>query len=862
MFDSIYILPFDKIGKENLNQVGGKGANLGELIKAGFQVPSGFCISIKAYQRLLTEGDLQSEINRIISTIKWEQTLDIEMKSAEIRARIETQTIPLQIAEEIRSAYLQLGDSEHSTQPAVAVRSSATAEDLPNASFAGQQETYLHIRGVDDVLFHVRKCWASLWTARAMSYRNQQGYSHEEVYLSVVVQKMVAAEVAGVAFSVNPLNENVSQVLITSAYGLGEVVVAGSVIPDSFVLRKNDFSILSKEKGTKERELIAGDKGHTKLVNVNKSRRNSFSLSNTQLKKLGELVSQAEKYYGVPQDIEWAWAKGKFYLLQARPITTMGKNQESLIQGKASRLQRFIIDDLIEHYPEAPTALDYNVVTISYQALLNRGISLGLKGPTAKEIICLEHDGRIRLIPPKIRLTFKLVYSFRNMLKQNRNYSAYSLEWDKIRQEVQSKVAYFETLNWGTVSDKELLKYFEQIFALAERVIKRRFFYVMDLNILPMFCLSIVLKLFGKKHQSPLAVDLITTGLDYRTAVIDRALTRLALLAEQSPPIKALILESAPEDWKGIFEFLNKSTAGRKFFEQLNLFLAEHGYRTEKTYQPFNSESWKENPGRLLVTIRAAMQDTNLREREAKEKERKNEHQKWVEGFQARLKGNWQKLFQWSYLQCRENHILREDTLFELERLFVAGRLVTRELGERLTRAELLTQPNEIVFLTKEEIPEFSLAKLDNKIKIRELVRERRRNFSINQTLWKNTLIQTASKNTGEGLKGQAGSPGLAEGPARIIRSAKEFGELRKGEILVCPYTDPSWTPLFALAAAVVADTGGPLSHAAIVAREYGIPAVLGTKIGIHTFKDGERLIVNGTKGIVISKGVDSQGSS
>jgi len=853
----MYILPFAKVGRENLNQVGGKGANLGELIKAGFRVPFGFCISVNAYQRILSNNDLQHEIKRIISTIEWEQAVDIEAKSSEIRALIEAQAIPPQVAEEVQAAYVQLSEQEPSDEPAVAVRSSATAEDLPNASFAGQQETYLNIKGIDDVLLHVRKCWASLWTARAMSYRNQQGYSHEDVFLSVVVQKMVEAEVAGVAFSINPLTEDVNQLYITSAYGLGEVVVAGSVTPDSFVLRKKDFSILRKEKGSKERELILGDRGHTVLRDVDISRRNTFSLSNNQLKQLGQLISQVEKYYGVPQDIEWAWAKGEIYLLQTRPITTLGrKTQETLILGKASRLQRFIIDDLIEHYPEAPTTLDHAVVTISYQALLNRVINWGLRGPAAKEIIYLEHDGRIRLIPPKVRLTLKLANSFRIMLKQNKNYEAYALEWSKIGREVQSKVAYFETLNWGTVPDKELRQYFAQIFALAERVSERRFFYVMDLNILPMSGLSLVLKLFSRKDQSPMAIDLITTGLDYRTAVIDRALNRLALLAERSSFIKALILERAPEDWKNSFELLNQSETGRVFLEQLNLFLAEHGYRTEKTYQPFNSESWKEDPGRLLVALRAALQDTSLRERETKETERNKEHQKWLEGFQARLKGNWKKLFQWSYQQCRENHILREDTLFEFERIFVAGRMIAREIGERLTQAELLTQPNEIVYLTREEISEILLAMADNEMKIRELVLKRRRNHSINQALWRNTLIQTASKYTGEGLKGQSGSPGLAEGPARIIRSAEEFGELRKGEIIVCPYTDPSWTPLFVLASAVVADTGGPLSHAAIVAREYGIPAVLGTKIGTENFKNGERLIVDGTKGIVISKGL------
>ena len=292
---------------------------------------------------------------------------DIEENSAIIRTFILNEKIDSQLESDIVNAYQQLGGGY------VAVRSSATAEDLPDASFAGQQETFLYVKGEKELSGYVKRCWASLWSARAMSYRNKKGFDHQKVFISVVIQKMVDATVSGIMFTSNPLTQNENELYITSAYGLGELVVSGQVTPDSFIIDKKNIDkknkhVTSKELGTKEKEHVIGTSDRTSLLQVTVERRKQYSLTEKQLLQLADLAVNVENHYQSPQDIEWAFADDQLYLLQSRPITTLEK-MEQVDLGKINQTQIKILDDLLEHYPEAPTPLDYTLVTMSYQAL-------------------------------------------------------------------------------------------------------------------------------------------------------------------------------------------------------------------------------------------------------------------------------------------------------------------------------------------------------------------------------------------------------------------------------------------------------------------------------------------------------------
>ncbi|MGH7963050.1 MAG: PEP/pyruvate-binding domain-containing protein, partial [Candidatus Binatia bacterium] len=301
----------------DLSQVGGKGANLGRLTQAGFVVPPGFVVGTTAYAAHI-EG-LKGQIADLLGTVNYNDPEKLEASVSEIRSWITTAKMPSAVADEIARAYEKLGGDLY-----VAVRSSGTAEDLIGASFAGLHDTYLDIRGRDQVIDAVKRCWASLWTARAAFYRHTQGFDHFSTSIAVVVQTMVESEVSGVMFTGNPINAATDQIVINASWGLGEAVVSGIVTPDEFIVRHKDLKVLNRTLGMKEVQIVRdADTGNGTIKEIVPERRRTvFTLSPEQVTALAEIGRRIQAAYeGFPQDIEWAYQAGKFYVLQARPIT-------------------------------------------------------------------------------------------------------------------------------------------------------------------------------------------------------------------------------------------------------------------------------------------------------------------------------------------------------------------------------------------------------------------------------------------------------------------------------------------------------------------------------------------------------------
>ncbi|HHV79883.1 MAG TPA: phosphoenolpyruvate synthase [Firmicutes bacterium] len=323
-----YVKWFQELSKNDVPLVGGKGANLGEMSRAGMPVPPGFCITAEAYKYFVETSGIQEYVRQALKGVNVDDIRALDEVTREIRSRIVSATVPGPIEAEIRQAFEELRKGE---EIAVAVRSSATAEDLPEASFAGQQDTYLNVKGIESVLTSVKKCWASLWNARATSYREKHGFNHMSVYLSVVVQKMVDADRAGVAFSTNPVNRSTAEIMINASWGLGEAVVSGQVTPDEYIVEKGSFRI--KEKIVSDKKIMAARKpdGGVAMVEVadylGPDHVTRQCLSDEEIVELAKRVVSIENHYCFPQDIEWAYSERdkRFYLLQARPITTLGK---------------------------------------------------------------------------------------------------------------------------------------------------------------------------------------------------------------------------------------------------------------------------------------------------------------------------------------------------------------------------------------------------------------------------------------------------------------------------------------------------------------------------------------------------------
>ncbi|WP_071125953.1 phosphoenolpyruvate synthase [Peptoniphilus lacydonensis] len=330
-----YIKWFDEIGKGDVGIVGGKGANLGELTSFGLPVPPGFCVTASGYTKFIKYAELDEVVKLLMEAVDVEDVDELTNASKEIQTKIKEKEFDPELKEEILSAYREFSENIGLKDPEVAVRSSATAEDLPDASFAGQQDTYLHISGEEELLSHIRDCFASLWTSRAIYYREKQNYDHFDVALSVVIQKMVNSEKSGVMFTANPINNSSDEMMINASYGLGEAVVSGIVTPDEYIIDKKTKKVIEKNISEKEYMVIKNENGvGTRTVNVKdilgEDAIKAEALSEDELNTLIERGLKVEKLYGSVQDTEWGFDKDtkEFYFLQSRPITTLAGDKE------------------------------------------------------------------------------------------------------------------------------------------------------------------------------------------------------------------------------------------------------------------------------------------------------------------------------------------------------------------------------------------------------------------------------------------------------------------------------------------------------------------------------------------------------
>lgn len=312
----MFIQFFSKIGKKDAAIAGGKGASLGEMTQAKIPVPPGFVILAGAFDRFLIETDLEQELEAQLKKVNYKDINSVDGASNIIRALILRAKMPTDLEKDIVSDFKKL------KAKFVAVRSSATAEDSSSASWAGELETYLNTTD-KTLLLNVKKCWSSLFTPRAIFYRAEKKLLKTKVSVAVVIQEMVDSEISGIAFTVHPVTKDKNQIIIEAGYGLGEAIVSGSVTPDSYVLDKRDYSIIDINIASQERQIVKGATGGTKWVAINKSAQEKQKLNGRQIVELAKICVGIEKHYKFPCDIEWAYKKGKFFITQSRPITTL-----------------------------------------------------------------------------------------------------------------------------------------------------------------------------------------------------------------------------------------------------------------------------------------------------------------------------------------------------------------------------------------------------------------------------------------------------------------------------------------------------------------------------------------------------------
>lgn len=892
------ILPFAAIDANMLTQVGGKGANLGVMARAGLPVPPGCCVTTAAYARAASAAGLEPLLDQI-AVIPPGERAELERAAATVRAKLLAVAMPNDIAGSITEAYRMLGPD--GLVP-VAVRSSATAEDLPFASFAGQQDTYLNIVGDAAVLDAVRRCWASLWTDRAVSYRASNHIDQRAVRLAVVIQRMVQAEVAGVLFTANPLTGHRHQAVIDASPGLGEAVVSGAVNPDHFVVNTASGEIVERRLGDKRVVIRAAAGGGTEQI-AHAAPGDSFCLSDEQVRALARLGAQVEAHYGAAQDTEWAIdAAGKLWLTQARPITTLYPMPESavtpddqlrvylsasMIQGvdrpftpmgvQTFRLLSSALTAFVSGKPPlhieagSPYLLDFGQrlfvdATPLLRNALGRDVVLRIlsgmeaqSGAIFKQVVT---DPRLRprtarkaptvrkLIPVALRtrVPVRVAGALLHPTAARRRVAVLEALLRQPNQAGQAALALPPNANAAAYLDAFERRLMLYIRRLANTVLPLGFS-----GIASVLLANRLLKRIATADEA----QTVLRGLPYNpTTEMDLALWALAQRLRADPSIASLVEGTPPEQLALAYQSGQLPTGLR---EGLAAFLATYGHRAVAEID-LGLPRWSEDPTHILGVLANYLRLNNpdlapdaqfargARAAEAmvKELNRRARRKGWFYSRRVRFILN----------RVRDLTGTREMPKFCIVLLLMRCRELLGLAGEELARLGRIERADDIFFLT---LPEARAAAAG--AEQRALVRERRASYD--QEMGRRHLPRVLLSDgtepaaaapaiaSGEGaLRGTPASAGQVTANARVILDPAG-ARLEPGEILVAPSTDPGWTPLFMTAAGLVMEMGGSMSHGAVVAREYGIPAVVGVSGAVERIVTGQRITVDGSNGVV-----------
>ncbi|HEX6709413.1 MAG TPA: PEP/pyruvate-binding domain-containing protein [Rubrobacter sp.] len=876
------ILPFKAIDRSALPVAGGKGANLGELVRAGLPVPAGFCITTAAYELVAADAGLEPTLAALAETPP-EDTERLAGLAAEARSRLSEASVPRALARAIAEAYGELGEAVP-----VAVRSSATAEDLPYASFAGQQDTYLNVVGVESVLDAVRRCWASLWTDRAVSYRATNGIDPHGVRLAVAVQRMVDSSVAGVLFTANPVSGKRRQAVIDASPGLGEAVVSGMVNPDHFVVDTATGTIVERRLGDKRVAVRAAAGSGTERVEMAASE-DEASLSDGQILALAKLGARVEEHYGSPQDTEWAIdGDGKTWLLQARPITTLfpipaPTNEEdlrvyfsfSVAQGvyrpltpmglQAFRLIISAVATLAGRPPRNPydgpdffnesAGRIFADVTPLLRSKQGRGLfNLVMRNMEARTVPIVKHlieDPRLALVPtsrwPVLRTVLSVFVRGRIPLRVVQALA----RPEKARARAARVVARFRAAD-DVPPDASAAEH----LAAAEHWLSSGPPGLLS-GVPPAFIAGLGANTVAGKLLGDLATDderrVAMRALPHNpTTEMDLALWEIAREARADPDSATALGETPPER---LAEDYRSGSLPPKLQASLEDFLRLYGHRGVAEID-LGLPRWSEDPTYILGVLAnylrlddpEAAADVQFR-RATREAEEMVAELTRRAARKGRLRG---AMVGFLLGRARELSGLREMPKFCIVLLMARARELLWKVGEGLAGAGRLESAEDIFFVS---VPEAwaGLAGED----LRPLVRGRRAIYEqeIERKHVPRLILSDGTEPTAEAhgaaegvLLGTPASGGVVTEKARVILDPGG-ARLEPGEILVAPSTDPGWTPLFLTAGGLVMEMGGPMSHGAIVAREYGIPAVVGVPDATELINTGERITVDGAAG-------------
>ena len=861
-----YILPLSD-PQANLETVGGKGMSLARLVNAGIPVPNGFHITTAAYQQFVDENNLGTGIRQALEKIDTTCPETLETASRKIKELFGQAIIPAPLVETILKSYGDLPGG----LPAVAVRSSATAEDLPEASFAGQQDTYLNITGPQQLLEAVQKCWTSLWTARAIGYRARQGIHAEGVALAVVVQLMVNAEAAGILFTANPISGKRDEIIINASWGLGEAVVGGTVTPDALTLDKATGKIIRRETAKKLIMTVRTADG-TEEENVPVAMQERPVLSDTQAAELVRISREIEDLYQMPMDIEWAYADEEFAILQARPITAIADApfDWSPPDPKGTYMRTSVIDLM----PKPLTPLFNTLYLPAHRAQMAPASEqmIGSKAVLTEDFITTINQYAYvnSYYPPRVLwwVLTKLLPAYPKFLGK-----LVPLWREEIHPAYQTTVASKQGIDPANYSIKQLWNEIQELVDAAAYYICSLMFATMGASAGSEGLLTMAYNKFAKQNGDPDA-SVLLMGWNNIPIRSEKSLYDLAQWIKTNPTLQTYVLdtptdiltdqltaESLPANAVHI-----ETDTWEIFSRRFQSHLDQYGHIIFQL--DFAEPLPCDHPEMMLENIKMYLRGEGSDPHE-RQQESEQERITTTEIMLNRLKGLKRWLFAKALNWGQTMAEVREDALADIGLAYPLIRAFLLELGQRLSTNDLIQQPEDIFYLEQEEITNcITLLEQGQKPDdFSKLVDERKAffhraaqitpppMFPVKKRVMgiKTEAFIAASGNEQNGnlLKGVAASAGNVTAPARILHGPEDFSHMQFGDILVASTTTPAWTPLFAMASAVVTDIGGPLSHGSIVAREYDIPAVMGTGNATKRIQNGQMITVDGSAGTV-----------
>jgi pyruvate,water dikinase len=846
-----YVLGLHEVGEAQVAVVGGKGAHLGALSRIeGIRVPPGFCITTAAYRRIAPSiGDRLDHLSRLNP----DDREAIRTLSAQIRRTIEEAAIPDELAAAITGAL---------TEGAHAVRSSATAEDLPTASFAGQQDTYLNVIGAAAILEHVSRCWASLFTERAVTYRLRNGIDHRTVHMAVVVQRMVLPEAAGILFTADPVTGNRKVATVDAGFGLGEAMVSGLVNPDVFKVRGGE--IVTRTIAAKHRALRALPAGGTQEVAVEPGRQEQPALTDEQVVRLVHLGRRIEAHFGRPQDIEWCLLDDDFQIVQARPITTLfpipaagdGENRVYLSVGhqqmmtdamKPLGLSMWQLTAMAPMH-EAGGRLFVDATRLLASPAGRAGFleMAGRSDPLTRDALetVLGRDDFVPTLPDTKAAgpPADPIETDPAIVTELIGRSQASL--DALRRDIRTKTgpALFDFLLEAFQEHKRVLS-----DPLSMQAIMAGMNATWWLN-------DHLQDWLGEKN----AADTLTLSAPGNvTSEMGLALLDVADAIRPHPEVVAY-LQGVRDD--GFLDELPKLAGGTEARDAIEGYLDRYGMRCVGEID-VTRPRWRERPTTLVPVILdhvrtfapgAAAQRFEQGRRQAREKT-----QEVLDRLRALPDGE-RKADETGRMIDRVRTFIgyREYPKYGIiSRTFVYKQALLEE-ADRLVRAGVLREREDVYYLTFQEFHDAARAeRVDD-----QLVARRKETFRADQALTPpRVLTSDGEAVTGAyrrddvpagALIGLPVSAGTVEGRARVILDMAQ-ADLEPGDILVTAHTDPSWTPLFVAIAGLVTEVGGQMTHGAVIAREYGLPAVVSVLDATRIIRDGQRIRVHGSDGYV-----------